>query len=190
VQQLDPIYVDVNQSSSEWLQFQHEVGSGFVRSGEGAPAKILLEDGSLYAHEGKLQFADVTVEQSTGNFLLRVLVPNPDRLLMPGMYVRAVISEGVLPQGLLVPQQGVTHDAIGRATALVVASSGNVEQRVVQATRAVGNQWLVDSGLAAGDRVIIEGLQKVQPGMPVEAIEAPVSAQQPSAAGTRTVAAQ
>ena len=190
VQQLDPIYVDVNQSSSEWLQFQHEVGSGFVRSGEGAPAKILLEDGSLYAHEGKLQFADVTVEQSTGNFLLRVLVPNPDRLLMPGMYVRAVISEGVLPQGLLVPQQGVTHDAIGRATALVVASSGNVEQRVVQATRAVGNQWLVDSGLAAGDRVIIEGLQKVQPGMPVEAVEAPVSAQQPSASGTRTVAAQ
>jgi membrane fusion protein (multidrug efflux system) len=189
VQQLDPIYVDVNQSSGEWLQFQHEVGAGFVRSGEGGAAKILLEDGSVYAHEGKLQFADVTVEQSTGNFLLRVLVPNPDRLLMPGMYVRAVISEGVLPQGLLVPQQGVTHDALGRATALVVAPSGNVEQRVVKATRAVGNQWLVDAGLAAGDRVIVEGLQKVQPGMPVEAVEAPVSAQQTGGSDTRTALA-
>lgn len=178
VTQLDPIYVDVNQSSSEWLQFQREVGAGFVRSGEGAAAKIVLEDGSVYAHEGKLQFADVTVEQSTGNFLLRVLVPNPARLLMPGMYVRAVISEGVLPHGLLVPQQGITHDALGRATALVVASNGTVEQRVVRATRAIGNQWLVDAGLAAGDRVIVEGLQKVQPGMPVDAVEAPMSAQQ------------
>lgn len=183
---LDPIYVDVNQASSEWLQFQREIGTGFVRSGEGAPTKILLEDGSVYGSEGKLQFADVTVEQSTGNFLLRVLVPNPDHLLMPGMYVRAVISEGVLPKGLLVPQQGITHDALGRATALVVASNGTVEQRVVKATRSVGNQWLVDSGLVAGDRVIVEGLQKVQPGMPVDAVEAPMSAQQSRASATRT----
>ncbi len=185
VTQLDPIYVDVNQSSSEWLQFQREVGTGFVRSGQGAAAKILLEDGSAYGHEGKLQFADVTVEQSTGNFLLRVLVPNPDQLLMPGMYVRAVISEGVVPHGLLVPQQGITHDAQGQATALVVASNGTVEQRVVRATRSVGNQWLVDAGLTAGDRVIVEGLQKVQPGMPVDAVESPMSAQQAPAATTR-----
>jgi len=186
VTKLDPIYVDVNQSSGEYLQFQREVGNGFVRSGQGAAAKILLEDGSSYGHEGKLQFADVTVEQSTGNFLLRVLVPNPDQLLMPGMYVRAVISEGVLPNGLLVPQQGVTHDPQGRATALIVATNGTVEQRVVRATRAIGNHWLVDAGLTAGDRVIVEGLQKVQPGMPVDAVEAPMSAQQSPAAATRT----
>ncbi len=160
-----------------------------MRSGEGAAAKIVLEDGSVYAHEGKLQFADVTVEQSTGNFLLRVLVPNPDRLLMPGMYARAVISEGVLPQALLVPQQGITHDALGQATALVVASNGTVEQRVIKTTRAVGNAWLVDAGLSAGDRVIVEGLQKVQPGMPVEAVEAPVNAQQSSGSDTRTALA-
>ncbi len=183
VQQLDPIYVDVNQSSSDWLQFQREMGSDFVRSSGGAAAKIVLEDGSVYAHEGKLQFADVTVEQTTGNFLLRVLVPNPDRLLMPGMYVRAEISEGVLPHGLLVPQQGVTHDALGRATALVVTTNGTVEQRVVTATRAVGNQWLVDAGLAAGDRVIVEGLQRVHPGMPVEAVEQPMNAQSAPAGG-------
>jgi membrane fusion protein (multidrug efflux system) len=186
VTQLDPIYVDVNQSSSEWLQFQREVGAGFVRSGQGALTKIVLEDGSVYGHAGKMQFADVTVEQSTGNFLLRVLVPNPDQLLMPGMYVRAVISEGVVPHGLLVPQQGITHDAQGQATALVVASNGTVEQRVVRATRSVGNQWLVDAGLTAGDRVIVEGLQKVQPGMPVDAVESPMSAQQAPAATTRT----
>jgi membrane fusion protein, multidrug efflux system len=186
VTQLDPIYVDVNQSSGEWLQFQREVGSGFVRSGQGAPTKIELEDGSVYGHEGKLQFADVTVEQSTGNFLLRVLVPNPDQLLMPGMYVRAVISEGVLPHGLLVPQQGITHDPQGRATALVVATNGTVEQRVVKTTRSIGNQWLVDAGLTAGDRVIVEGLQKVQPGMPVDAVESPMSAQQAPAAAART----
>jgi membrane fusion protein, multidrug efflux system len=185
IQQLDPIYVDVNQSSSEWLQFQREVGSGFVRSGGGAAAKIVLEDGTVYAHPGKLQFADVTVEQSTGNFLLRVLVPNPDHLLMPGMYVRAEISEGVLPHGLLVPQQGITHDALGRATALVVATNGTVEQRVVGTARAVGNQWLVDSGLAAGDRVIVEGLQKVRPGMPVDVVEQPLNAHSQPAAAPR-----
>jgi membrane fusion protein, multidrug efflux system len=190
VTQLDPIYVDVNQSSSDWLQFQREVGAGFVRSGGGAPAKIVLEDGSVYGREGKLQFADVTVEETTGNFLLRVLVPNPDHLLMPGMYVRAEINEGVLPQGLLVPQQGITHDSLGRATALVVAANGTVEQRVVKATRAIGNEWLVDSGLTAGDRVIVEGLQKVQPGMPVDVVEAPMSAQQGGAAPTRTALAR
>lgn len=186
VTKLDPIYVDVNQSSGEWLQFQREVGPGFVRSGDGAPAKIVLEDGSVYGHEGKLQFADVTVEQSTGNFLLRVLVPNPDQLLMPGMYVRAVIREGVLPHGLLVPQQGITHDPQGRATALVVGANGTVEQRVVKATRAIGNDWLVDAGLSAGDRVIVEGVQKVQPGMPVDVVESPLSAQQGSAPSART----
>jgi len=186
VTQLDPIYVDVNQSSGEWLQFQREIGTGFVRSGQGALARIVLEDGSVYGHDGKLQFADVTVEQSTGNFLLRVLVPNPDQLLMPGMYVRAVISEGTMPHGLLVPQQGITHDPTGRATALVVVPNGTVEQRVVKTTRSIGNHWLVDSGLAAGDRVIVEGLQKVQPGMPVDAVEAPMSAQQSAVVPART----
>ena len=125
---------------------------------------------------GKLQFADVTVDPTTGNFLLRVLVPNPNMLLMPGMYVRAVVTEGLLPHGVLAPQQGVTRDPKGDATALVVNADGKVEQKMVSVSHAIGNQWLVDAGLAAGDRVIVEGVQKVQPGMPVVAVEAAPSA--------------
>ena len=151
VTQLDPIYVDVNQSSSEWLQFQREIGTGFVRSGQGARATDVLEDGSAYGHEGKLQFADVTVEQSTGNFLLRVLVPNPDQLLMPGMYVRAVISEGYVPHGLLVPQQGITHDPQGQRNGAGGCRQRHGRAARVKTTRSIGNQWLVD---AASPRAI------------------------------------
>ncbi len=172
IQQLDPIYVDVNQSSADWLALKQEIDSGRIQSsGAGTPATIVLENGATYPHRGTLQFTDVTVDPTTGNFLLRVLVPNPEGLLLPGMYVRAVVSEGVQPLGLLVPQEGIQHDPRGDATALVVDAGGRVEQRRVEITRAVGNQWLVNSGLAAGDRVIISGVQKVQPGMAVQAVE-------------------
>jgi membrane fusion protein (multidrug efflux system) len=180
VQQLDPIYVDVNQSSSEWLQLKQEIDAGRVQAGvAGAPTRIVLENGETYAAEGKLQFTDVTVDPTTGNFLLRVIVANPNQLLMPGMYVRAVVGEGVMPQALLAPQRAVTRDARGGATALVVNHDGKVEARDVKVSRTIGDQWLVQSGLAAGERVIVEGLQKVQPGMPVQAVEATGSAGDP-----------
>jgi membrane fusion protein (multidrug efflux system) len=172
VQQLDPIYVDLTQSSSELLQLRKAVGGGNVRDADGAPVTILLEDGTRYEHEGELSFTDVSVDPSTGSFSLRVVVPNPDHLLLPGMYVRAELRSAVLEDGLLVPQQGIAHDPRGNASALVVAADGTVEQRQVKVSRTVGDKWLVSSGLAAGDRVIVEGLQKVQPGMPVEADEA------------------
>jgi membrane fusion protein, multidrug efflux system len=172
IQELDPIYVDVNQSSADWLVLKQEIDSGSIQStGAGTPATIVLENGTTYRHRGKLLFTDVTVDPTTGNFLLRALVPNPEGLLLPGMYVRAVIDEGVLPRGVLAPQRGVQHDPRGDATALVVNAAGKVEERHVGITRAVGNRWLIDSGLSAGDRLIVSGVQKVMPGMPVHAVE-------------------
>jgi membrane fusion protein, multidrug efflux system len=172
VQQLDPIYVDVNQSSSEWLQLRQDVDSGRVEAnGAGTQAKIVLENGTDYGHEGRLQFADVTVDPTTGEFLLRAIVPNPDHILMPGMYVRAVLSEGVMPKGLLAPQQGIARDPKGNATALVVDAQNKVESRQVKVARTIGDKWLVEEGLLPGDRLIVEGLQKVQPGTQVQPVE-------------------
>jgi membrane fusion protein (multidrug efflux system) len=171
VQQLDPIYVDLSRSSAELLQLRREVAGGGVRDTGEMPVTILLEDGTRYEHEGDLSFADVSVDPSTSSFSLRVTVPNPDHLLMPGMYVRAIISNAVLDDGILVPQQGIARDAKGDASALVVNAEGTVEQRAVEVSRTIGNKWLVSDGLSAGDRVIVEGLQKVQPGMPVDASE-------------------
>jgi membrane fusion protein (multidrug efflux system) len=172
VQQLDPIYVDVNQSSSEWLQLRQEVESGRVEANTaGAQTKIVLENGTTYGHEGRMQFADVTVDPTTGEFLLRAIVPNPDHILMPGMYVRALINEGVMPKGLLVPQQGIARDPKGNATALVVDAQNTVQTRDVKVMRTIGDKWLVDEGLAPGDRLIVEGLQKVRPGAQVQPVE-------------------
>lgn len=173
IQQLDPVYVDANASSSELLELRRELAAGTLESAaREVPVQIVLEDGRVYEQRGKLKFADVTVEPSTGTFLLRTLVPNPERLLMPGMYVRAVISIGTRPDGILVPQQGIARDPKGRTTAMVVGKDGKAEMREVQVSRTIGNQWLVDGGLAAGDRVIVEGLQKIRPGSPVRATEA------------------
>jgi membrane fusion protein (multidrug efflux system) len=145
----------------------------------------VLENGSSYAALGTLQFSDVTVDPTTGNFLLRVIVANPSQLLMPGMYVRAIIGEGVRPEGLLAPQRGITRDPRGGATALVVNHDGKVEVHEVRVSRTIGDQWLVEEGLSDGDRVIVEGLQKVQPGMPVTAVEAaPAPAAEAAAAGS------
>lgn len=172
IQQLDPIYVEVNQSSSEWLSLQQDIDTGRLKSDtSGAPAQILLENGATYAHDGKLLFADVTVDPTTGNFLLRAIVPNPNELLLPGMYVRAVLTEGLLTQGLLAPQVGITRDPKGNGSALIVNKDGKVESRMVRVSRTIGDQWLVEEGLSAGDRLIVEGTQKVQPDMRVQAVE-------------------
>lgn len=181
IQQLDPIYVDVTQSSSELLRLRREIAEGSVTETD-VPVQILLEDGTPYSHEGKLAFADVTVDPGTGSFLLRVVVPNPDNMLLPGMYVRASVSLGERQNAVLVPQQGVTRDPRGNAVALVVNSENQVERRIVRVERAVGNKWLVEDGLKPGDKVIIEGLQKVQPGMPVEFTEAKPADSGPGAA--------
>jgi len=172
IQQLDPIYVEVNQSSSEWLALKQDIDAGRVETDRAAaPAKILLENGAAYPHEGQLQFSDVTVDPSTGNFLLRAIVPNPHLLLLPGMYVQAILNEGLLTQALLAPQVGITRDAKGNGSAMVVNRAGKVEARSVRVSRTLGDQWLVEEGLSAGDRLIVEGLQKVQPDMPVQAVE-------------------
>jgi membrane fusion protein (multidrug efflux system) len=181
VQQLDPIYVDLAQSSSELLQLRRDMEAGKVEASEGVAAKILLEDGTPYAEPGRLEFTDVTVDPSTGSYALRVRVPNPGNLLLPGMYVRALVELGTRPDGVLAPQQGISRDPKGNATAMVVTPEGKVEARVVQASRTIGDQWLVDGGLAAGDRVIVEGLQKVQPGGNAKAVEAGAAPQEPSA---------
>jgi len=172
VQQLDPIYVDATASSTELLQLRRDLEAGLIKRDNSVPVSIILEDGTTYKHDGKLTFADVTVDPTTGTFSLRVLAPNPNRVLMPGMYVRTIMTLGVRPNGLLVPQQGIARDARGQTSALVVDAESKVERRDVQVSRAIGDKWLVESGLDAGDRVIIEGLQKVRPGAPVQPIEA------------------
>jgi membrane fusion protein (multidrug efflux system) len=171
VQKLDTVYVDVTQSSSEWLQLQKELAAGGQGANDSREVHVTMEDGSAYPLPGQLQFSDVTVEPGTGSFLLRVLVPNPDRLLLPGMFVRATISEGVLKNALLAPQRGITRDPKGNATAMVVGKDGKAELRNVTTARTVGDQWLVTGGLSPGDRVIVEGLQKIGPGAPVQATE-------------------
>jgi len=170
VQQLDPIYVDVTQTSADVLRLRKELGADARKSG--VKVTLRLEDGSVYPIAGKLQFSDVTVDPSTGSVTLRALFPNPDRLLLPGMYVKAQIAEGVREQAILAPQQGVTRNAKGEATALVVGANNQLEQRTLVAERTVGDRWLVTSGLAAGDRLVVDGLQKVQPGMAVTPVDA------------------
>jgi membrane fusion protein, multidrug efflux system len=172
VQQLDPIYIDLTQSSGELLQLRKALGGDKAEGAKDLPVTVLLEDGSRYPHDGRLTFADVTVDPSTGSFALRVIVPNPDNLLLPGMYVRAVVGNGVLENALLVPQQGISRDPKGQANAMVVGADNKIEARVVQVSQTIGDQWLVTSGLNAGDRVVIEGLQKIRPGAVVAATEA------------------
>lgn len=171
VQQLDPIFVDLTQSSSELLQLRRELEAGTLESGSELPVTILLEDGTPFVHEGTLAFSEVSVDPATGSFGLRVVVDNPDHVLMPGMYVRAELGSGVRQNAILVPQQGVARDPKGNTSAMVVNAEGVVENRPVTVSRTVGDQWLVEEGLAAGDRVIVEGLQKIQPGIPVRTVD-------------------
>ncbi|WP_226661589.1 efflux RND transporter periplasmic adaptor subunit [Microbulbifer aggregans] len=172
VQQLDPIYVDLTQSVSELLSLRQAMAAGTMESASNLPVSILLEDGSRYPHDGKLEFSEVSVDPTTGSVRLRVTVPNPDNLLLPGMYVRAEVGSGQRQQAILVPQQGISRDPKGNTTALVVGEGNTVEARNVKVGQTVGSYWLVESGLNVGDRVIVEGLQKVRPGAVVNAGEA------------------
>ena len=172
IQQLNPIYVDVTQSSAELLRLKRHLESGKLSStgANGRKVRILLEDGTPYPQEGTLQFRDITVDPATGSFALRIVVPNPNYLLLPGMFVRAVVQEGIAEQALLVPQQGVSRTPKGEPIALVVDEAGTVQQRQLTLNRAIGDQWLVSAGLKAGERLIVEGLMKVRPGAQVKAV--------------------
>ena len=183
VQQLDPIYVDVTQSSNDFLRLKQELANGKLQQENGkAKVELVTNDGLKYPQNGTLEFSDVTVDQTTGSITLRAIFPNPDHTLLPGMFVRARLEEGVNPDALLVPQQGVTRTPRGDASAMVVGEGDKVEVRQITATQAIGDKWLVTEGLKTGDRVIITGLQKVRPGVQVKAQEV-VSDDKQQAAG-------
>ncbi|MCG6909533.1 MAG: efflux RND transporter periplasmic adaptor subunit [Deltaproteobacteria bacterium] len=172
IQQLDPIYVDVPQSTSELLRLKRRVAEGLLHN-EGknqSKVQLIMEDGSAYPLEGTLQFQDVTVNPSTGSVLLRVVFPNPDGFLLPGMFVRAVIQEGLDEEAILIPQQAVSRDHKGNPYALTVDAQGKVGQRMLTLDRAIDDQWLVASGLNPGDRLIVEGRQRIRPGMAVKTV--------------------
>jgi membrane fusion protein, multidrug efflux system len=170
IQQLDPVYVDVTQSSVDLLRLKRGLASGEIKnmSADQAQVKLLLEDGSSYHSEGILKFSEVTVDQSTGSITLRAQFPNPNQLLLPGMFVRGVVQEGVREQAMLVLQRGITRDPAGNAVALVVGENDVVERRVLKTERAIGDAWLVTDGLKIGERVIVEGIQRIRPGATVK----------------------
>lgn len=171
IQQLDPVFVDVTQSSNEMLRLRKELESGQLdTTGGQAKVQLLLDDGNRYPEPGRLKFSEAFVDASTGSVTLRTLFPNAQLLLLPGMFVRTVLEEGVKEQAILVPQRGVTRNPAGKAMVMVVGADDKVEPRVIQVDRTVGDQWLVTDGLAVGDRVILEGLQKARPGTPVKAV--------------------
>lgn len=168
VQQLDPIYVDVTESSNDFMRLKQE---SLQRGDDSKSVQLIMENGQPYSLKGSLQFSDVTVDESTGSITLRAVFPNPQHTLLPGMFVRARIDEGVNPQAIMVPQQGVTRTPRGDATVLIVNAQNQVENREVTAAQAIGDKWLITSGLQNGDKVIVSGLQKVRPGVTVKATE-------------------
>jgi membrane fusion protein (multidrug efflux system) len=172
IQQLDPIYVDVPQATTELLRLQRRLEEGRInRNGSNLnKVQLMLENGALYPLEGTLQFRDVSVDPSTGSVILRMVFSNPNGVLLPGMFVRTVVKEGVNEQALLIPQQAVSRDPKGNPTALIVDAEGKVGQRMLTLDRAIGNHWFVIAGLASGDRVIVEGMQKVRPGAAVKVV--------------------
>lgn len=174
IQQLDPIYVDVTQPARDLLNLRRDLAEGRLqKAGENAAkATLTLEDGSAYAHEGKLEFSEVSVDAGTGSVVLRAVFPNPDKVLMPGMFVHAQLVAGVKSEAILAPQQGITRTPTGQATALVVNAENKVEARQVTTARTVGNRWLVSEGLVDGDRLITEGLQFIAPGVEVNPVPA------------------
>lgn len=191
VQQLDPIYVDVTQPSASLLRLQKAMARGDLqKSGaNAAKVKLVLEDGSSYPLDGKLQFSDVTVDQNTGSITLRAVFPNPRAELLPGMYVRAVLEEGTLEQGVLVPQPAVSRDNTGKPVAYVVGSDQKLQRRVLETDRTIGDQWLVRSGLKAGDQLVVDGQLHVTPGVSVKSVPW-VAKQAASAPATASTAAK
>jgi membrane fusion protein (multidrug efflux system) len=173
VQQLDPIYVDLTQSSTQLLKLRRALADGRLEKPDGEQAKVtlILEDGRVHPHAGRLESSEVTVDQGTGTVTLRATIPNPEEELLPGMFVRARVEEGIRQDAILIPQQGVQHDRRGNPIALVVNDEGKVEERKIEAERAIGDQWLVEAGLRPGDRVIVEGSQKARPGTQVRVMD-------------------
>ncbi|ELH5002195.1 efflux RND transporter periplasmic adaptor subunit, partial [Salmonella enterica subsp. enterica serovar Kentucky] len=170
VQQLDPIYVDVTQSSNDFMRLKQSVEQGNLhKDSASSTVQLVMENGQVYPIKGTLQFSDVTVDESTGSITLRAVFPNPQHSLLPGMFVRARIDEGVQPNAILVPQQGVTRTPRGDAMVMVVNDKSQVEARNVVAAQAIGDKWLISEGLKPGDKVIVSGLQKARPGVQVKA---------------------
>lgn len=170
IQQLDSMYVDVTQSTAELLKLRQNLADGVLKKSSSAQVKLLLEDGSAYPLTGTLKFSEVTVDQSTGSVILRAVFPNPKLALLPGMFVRALVVEGVNDNAILIPQRGVTRNPKGDAMVMTVGAEEKAEARPIKVVRTVGESWLVSEGLKAGDRVILEGLQKARPGTPVKAV--------------------
>ncbi|EHD22313.1 efflux transporter, RND family, MFP subunit [Brenneria sp. EniD312] len=185
IQQLDPIYVDIPQSSTALLRLQDELAAGSLkRSGDRqAEVRLLLDNGMEYPYAGRLKFSEVTVNEGTDSVIIRAQFPNPEGRLLPGMFVRARLQEGVRERALLVPQRGITRNTSGQATVLTVGEDNKVTQKAVTTERVVGNQWLVSAGLAPGDRVIVDGVQKARPGGEVRVVDA----ETPAPAGVTTV---
>ncbi|KFZ37581.1 hemolysin D [Shewanella mangrovi] len=167
IQQLDPIKIDIVQSSAQLLRLKASLKAGQLQASDDATVKLMLEDGSIYDQSGTLKFAEVSVDQSTGSVTLRAEFPNPEHTLLPGMYVRAIINAGIDPQAIMVPQKVVTHNAKGQAVVMVVNDQNVIEPRVVTTAQVIDNKWRVTSGLKAGEKVVIEGLQRIRPGAPV-----------------------
>jgi len=172
IQQLDPIYADVPQSTTELLRLRRRLEEGRLdqNGGNQKKVKLILEDNNVYAQEGTLQFRDVTVDPTTGSVILRIVFPNPDGVLLPGMFVRAVVKEGINERAILIPQQTVARDPKGNPSVLVVDTEGKVQQRPLTLDRAMGDQWLVASGLSIGERVVVEGMQRARPGSSVKVV--------------------
>jgi membrane fusion protein (multidrug efflux system) len=175
IQQLDPIYVDLDQSTSEMERLRSQLQSGRLKQPDGqVQIELLLENGKTYDHKGKYSFTDSSVNEATGSVSTRAIFANPNRALLPGMYVRARVVAGVDPTAIMIPQRAVSRNPLGQATAMFVDKDGKVEQRIIEVTQAVGNNWLVERGAASGDRVIIDGLQKVKPGADARTVEVTV----------------
>ncbi|MFL6640018.1 MAG: efflux RND transporter periplasmic adaptor subunit [Paraburkholderia graminis] len=187
VQQLDPVYVDLTQSSLDGLKPRREIQEGRLKTNgpDAAKVSLILEDGRTYSEKGKLQFTDVTVDQSTGSVTVRAIFQNKDKVLLPGMFVRAKIEEGVNENALVVPQVGITHDQKGQPTALVVGEDNKVALRQLVTSGTYGSNWVVENGLKPGDRVIVQGTDKAKPGMQVKAVAAQLPASPASGAAAQ-----
>ncbi|MGJ3353544.1 efflux RND transporter periplasmic adaptor subunit [Providencia sp. Je.9.19] len=178
VQQLDPIYVDVTQSSDDFLRLKNEIEQGSIQKEVGkAPVSLVNNNGKEYTQKGTLEFSDVTVDETTGSITMRAVFPNPNKELLPGMFVRAILDDGVIEKAILVPQQGVSRTAQGTAQVMVVGAENKIEVRNVKAAQAIGNKWLVTDGVQAGERVVVIGLQKIKPGIVVVPKEANLETQ-------------
>ncbi|HGW6102148.1 TPA: efflux RND transporter periplasmic adaptor subunit [Citrobacter werkmanii] len=180
VQRLDPVYVDVTQSANDFLKLKTDMEQGVIEQSQGQVTALLeFDNGKRYAHTGKLQFSDLTVDETTGSVTLRAIFPNPDNTLLPGMYVTAVLNEGIQHHVLLVPQEAVTRNASGKATTLILDAENIVQLREITAAKAIGDKWLVTSGLHPGDRVIVSGLQHIRPGIKAHALPSPLESNPP-----------